>query len=190
MSTGEQLLTEQNHRIHFEITDGKPFRVEVKDGKSGVKTGDLKPAGLDVNDLIHFQLSSATLSRLFDGKIRFTDALIPIRQDGSDAMLLLECTLFKWSVLSWVGRISARSASENRENSYEHISKRVDPKETALARRAGISRQDFNSWVQSQGIRHRAANIDIYTHFFPPAYGKEIISARLAPIRTSPTSKC
>lgn len=102
---GRKLLREQNHRIHFEITDGKPFRVQVKDGKSGVKTGDLKPEGYDVNDLIHFQISSATLSRLFDGKIRFTDALIPIQQDGSDAMLLLECTLFKWSVLSWIGRM-------------------------------------------------------------------------------------
>ena len=59
----------------------------------------------DVNDLIHFQLSTRTLAKLFDGKIRFTDALIPNEQHGDDPMVLLECTLFKWSVLSWVGRL-------------------------------------------------------------------------------------
>ena len=102
---GRKLLREQDHRIVFELTDSNPFRVHIKRGKSGVTTGAKKAEGYDVNDLIHFRLSSATLARLFDGKIRFTDALIPIQQDGSDAMLLLECTLFKWSVLSWVGRV-------------------------------------------------------------------------------------
>jgi len=104
-AAGRRLLGEQDHRIEFDLTDGSPFRVHIKRGKSGVKAGATKPEGYDVNDLIHFRLSSATLARLFDGKIRFTDALIPIQQDGSDAMLLLECTLFKWSVLSWVGRM-------------------------------------------------------------------------------------
>jgi hypothetical protein len=102
---GRRLLREQDHRIEFDLTDSDPFRVHIKRGKSGVTTDVAKPEGYDVNDLIHFRLSSATLARLFDGKIRFTDALIPIQQDGSDAMLLLECTLFKWSVLSWIGRM-------------------------------------------------------------------------------------
>ncbi len=102
---GRKLLREQDHRIEFDLMDSDPFRVHIKRGKSGVTTSSTKPEGYDVNDLIHFRLSSATLTRLFDGKIRFTDALIPIQQDGSDAMLLLECTLFKWSVLSWIGRM-------------------------------------------------------------------------------------
>lgn len=102
---GRKLLREQDHRIVFELTDSNPFSVHVKHGKSGVTTVATKVEGYDVNDLIHFRLSSATLARLFDGKIRFTDALIPIQQDGGDAMLLAECTLFKWSVLSWVGRM-------------------------------------------------------------------------------------
>ncbi len=102
---GIRLLTEQNHRIEFDLTDNDPFRVEIKNGKIRTVPGVVQPQRLDVNDLIHFQLQAATLGRLFDGKIRFTDALIPIRPDGGDAMLLLECTLFKWSVLSWVGRL-------------------------------------------------------------------------------------
>ena len=79
--------------------------MEIKKGRIRTVPGAVKPRRLDVNDLVHFQLQSATLLRLFDGKIRFTDALIPVREDGGDAMLLLECTLFKWSVLSWVGRL-------------------------------------------------------------------------------------
>jgi hypothetical protein len=102
---GRRLLTEQNHRIEFDLTDAEPFRVHIKDGRIATAAGSVKPERYDVDDLIHFQLSKATLARLFDGKIRFTDALIPIQQDGSDAMLLKECTLFKWSVLSWVGRL-------------------------------------------------------------------------------------
>lgn len=102
---GIRLLTEQNHRIEFDLTDNDPFRVEIKNGRIRTVAGVVKPQRLDVNDLVHFQLAAETLARLFDGKIRFTDALIPIRPDGGDAMLLLECTLFKWSVLSWVGRL-------------------------------------------------------------------------------------
>lgn len=102
---GRRLLTEQNHRIEFDLTDHEPFRVEIKKGRIRTVPGAVKPRRLDVNDLVHFQLQAATLLRLFDGKIRFTDALIPVREDGGDAMLLLECTLFKWSVLSWVGRL-------------------------------------------------------------------------------------
>ncbi len=100
---GRRLLKEQNHRIEFDLTDADPFRVLIKRGQ--IKTEAGRTERYDVNDLIHFQLSQATLSRLFEGKIRFTDALIPTAQDASDAMLLLECTLFKWSVLSWVGRL-------------------------------------------------------------------------------------
>ena len=102
---GRRLLTEQNHRIEFDLTDKDPFCVQIKNGRVETTAGVIEPQHYDVNDLIHFQLSTATLARLFDGKIRFTDALIPIQQNGSDAMLLLECTLFKWSVLSWVGRL-------------------------------------------------------------------------------------
>ncbi len=102
---GRRLLTEQNHRIEFDLTDADPFRVHIKNGKIATARGSIEPPRYDVEDLIHFELSKATLARLFEGKIRFTDALIPIRQDGSDAMLLKECTLFKWSVLSWVGRL-------------------------------------------------------------------------------------
>jgi len=102
---GRRLLAEQNHRIEFDLTDDDPFCVQIKNGRVGTRASVTEPQRYDVNDLIHFQLSEVTLARLFDGKIRFTDALIPIRQDGSDAMLLLECTLFKWSVLSWVGRL-------------------------------------------------------------------------------------
>lgn len=102
---GRRLLTEQNHRIEFDLTDAPPFRVHIKEGRITTVPGAVSPERLDLDDLIHFQLSKATLARLFDGKIRFTDVLIPIQQDGRDAMLLKECTLFKWSVLSWVGRL-------------------------------------------------------------------------------------
>jgi len=104
-ANGRRLLTEQNHRIEFDLTDADPFRVQIKNGRIKTAAGVIEPQRYDVNDVIHFQLSEATLARLFDGKIRFTDALIPIQQDGTDSMLLLECTLFKWSVLSWVGRL-------------------------------------------------------------------------------------
>lgn len=104
-ANGRRLLKEQNHRIEFDLTDADPFRVQIKNGRIETTIDVNGPRRYDVNDLIHFQLSEGTLARLFDGKIRFTDALIPIQQDGRDAMLLLECTLFKWSVLSWVGRL-------------------------------------------------------------------------------------
>jgi hypothetical protein len=101
---GRRLLAEQDHCVEFDLKGGEAFRVQVKRGKIQVKPGTAKPQRYDVNDLIHFQLRAETLARLFAGKIRFTDSLIPTG-DGSDAMLLLECTLFKWSVLSWVGRL-------------------------------------------------------------------------------------
>jgi hypothetical protein len=102
---GRRLLTEQDHRIEFNLTDSDPFCVQIKGGRIRTVAGVTKPPRYDVNDLVHFQLSAATLARLFEGRIRFTDALIPTQEDGSDAMLLLECTLFKWSVLSWIGRL-------------------------------------------------------------------------------------
>ena len=102
---GKRLLAEQNHRIEFDLIDGNPFCVMIKNGRIGTTAGAIEPRRYDLNDLIHFRLSAKSLARLLEGEIRFTDALIPIQQEGSDAMLLLECTLFKWSVLSWVGRL-------------------------------------------------------------------------------------
>ncbi len=102
---GRRLLSEQNHRIEFDVTDHDPFCVRIKNGRIETLAGPIEPRRFDINDLIHFQLSAATLTQLFDAKIRFTDALIPVEQQGKNAMLLLECTLFKWSVLSWVGRL-------------------------------------------------------------------------------------
>jgi hypothetical protein len=102
---GRKLLAEQNHRIEFDLTDGDPFYADVKNGSVTIRPGAIQPRRFDAEDTIHFQLQTATLNRLLQGKIRFTDALIPINPDGRDAMLLLECTLFKWSVLSWVGRM-------------------------------------------------------------------------------------
>jgi len=106
---GRRLLAEQDHRIEFGLIDGDPFYVAVKNGEVRVKPGSITPRRLDANDVIHFQLRTATLKKLLAGQIRFTDALIPTDPNGKDAMLLLECTLFKWSVLSWVGRMFRRS---------------------------------------------------------------------------------
>ena len=102
---GRKLLAEQDHRIEFDLLDGDPFYVEVKSGNILVHEDIVTPRCYDCNDVIHFQLQSRTLRRLFDGQIRFTDALIPTNQDAEDAMILLECTLFKWSVLNWAGRM-------------------------------------------------------------------------------------
>lgn len=116
-TVGRRLLTEQNHCVEFDLQDGETFRVLVNRGKVQVKPGGAEPRCYDINDLIHFQLRSETLSHLFAGKIRFTDSLIPTGH-GADAMLLLECTLFKWSVLSWVGRLF-RGAQLRTGGSYE-----------------------------------------------------------------------
>jgi hypothetical protein len=102
---GRELLKEQDHRIVFEIENGRSFHVDVASGKIKVHDGAVEPRRYDADDVIHFRLSSSTLEKLFGGTIRFTDALIPTDPEGRDAMLLLECTLFKWSVLSWVGRL-------------------------------------------------------------------------------------
>ncbi len=105
-SRGQVLLREQDHCIEFDLSDGEAFRVEIRQGKVDLRAGPNQPQRFDDPDLIHFALASRTLQRLMRGEIRFTDALIPTDPDGADAMLLLECTLFKWGVLSWVGRLS------------------------------------------------------------------------------------
>jgi len=102
---GRKLLNEQNHRIEFDLLDGRPFHVEIRDGYLAVHDAIVTPSRYDCDDVIHFQIHSETLQKLFDGKIRFTDAFVPTDQDGNDSIILMECTLFKWSVLSWVGRI-------------------------------------------------------------------------------------
>jgi hypothetical protein len=101
---GRKLLSELDHSIEFCLIDWVPFCLRVEKGRV-LESGITTPQRLDVEDVIHFQLSSATLRRLLAAEIRFTDALIPTDPDANDVMLLLECTLFKWSVLSWVGRM-------------------------------------------------------------------------------------
>jgi hypothetical protein len=102
---GRRILGEQSHRIELDLTDGRPLHVEVRRGRASVKPGAVLPRRFDRSDIVHFRLSTRTLERLLDGAIRFTDALIPVDPRGRDALLLLECTLFKWSVLNWVGRL-------------------------------------------------------------------------------------
>jgi len=104
-SAGKNILYEQNHRIEFDLEDGHTFYVEILRGKVKVRAGSYHPRCFNSPDLIHFQLKMETLVRMFSGKIRFTDALIPADPNGHDRMLLLECGLFKWSVLNWVGRL-------------------------------------------------------------------------------------
>ncbi len=111
---GKKLLREQSQRIEFDLTDEQPFCVEIHKGHVAVKTGQYEPRRFDDPDLIHFQLQRETLLRLLQGEIRFTDALIPVDPQARDSMLLLECTLFKWSVLNWVGRLFR--AAQGRHN--------------------------------------------------------------------------
>lgn len=102
---GRKLLAEQDHRIEFDLLDNRPFHLSVQGGEVAVHDETIKSQRYDCDDVIHFQLRTATLQRLLDGQIRFTDALVPSNPDGNDAMILLECTLLKWSVLNWVGRM-------------------------------------------------------------------------------------
>jgi hypothetical protein len=102
---GKQILAEQNHRIEFDLTDGKPFYIEILHHRVVMKSGSCQPKRYDSPDLIHFQLKAATLRHLLAGEIRFTDALIPTDPKGRHQIVLLECGLFKWSVLNWVGRL-------------------------------------------------------------------------------------
>jgi hypothetical protein len=102
---GRKLLSEQNHRIEFDLRESGPFHVRIWNGRVSVRQGAAVPRRFNLPDLIHFELSWKTLELLLEGKIRFTDALIPSDPQGANSMLLLECTLFKWSVLNWVGRL-------------------------------------------------------------------------------------
>ena len=54
---GRRLLTEQNHRIEFDLTDADPFRVHIKNGKIATARGSIEPPRYDVEDLIHFESS-------------------------------------------------------------------------------------------------------------------------------------
>ena len=102
---GRRILREQGHRIEFDLTDGRPFSVQVRRGRVSIEPGRLRRRRFDHPNVMHFRLARRTLERLLDGEIRFTDALIPVDPQGQDALLLLDCTLFKWSVLNWVGRL-------------------------------------------------------------------------------------
>lgn len=103
--TGRKLLAEQDHRIEFDLVDGRPFHMAIQKGQIAAFDGKIMPRRFDLDDAIHFELQTATLQRLLNREIRFTDALVPADPDGKNAMILRECTLFKWSVLNWVGRM-------------------------------------------------------------------------------------
>lgn len=102
---GRELLVENRHRIEFDLTDDGPFWVEITNGNLAIHHGCVEPQVFDNPEVIHFRMSASTLRKLLRAEIRFTDGLIPTDRQGKDAILLLECTLFKWSVLSWVGRM-------------------------------------------------------------------------------------
>lgn len=102
---GRRILGEQGHRIEFDLTDGRPLYVEVRRGRVSIGPGQLARRRFDHPNVVHFRLARRTLERLLDGEILFTEALIPVDSKGRDALLLLDCTLFKWSVLNWVGRL-------------------------------------------------------------------------------------
>jgi hypothetical protein len=102
---GRRILGEQGHRIEFDLTDGRPFCVQVRRGRVRIEPRLREPRRFDHPNVVHFRLARRTLERLFEGEILFTDALVPVDPQGQDALLLLDCTLFKWSVLNWVGRL-------------------------------------------------------------------------------------
>jgi hypothetical protein len=103
--SGRKLLSELNQSVEFRLPGKSAFRLVVADGRISSQSGVPKQESFDREDVIHFHLAVATLRRLIRGKGRFTDALIPTDPDGKNKIILLDCTLFKWSVLSWVGRL-------------------------------------------------------------------------------------
>lgn len=102
---GRKLLSEIDQILEFRLSSKSSFRLAIEKGRASTLAGVGKPERFDLEDVIHFELDDDTLQKLMRGKIRFTDALIPTDPDGKDTILLLDCTLFKWSVLSWVGRV-------------------------------------------------------------------------------------
>lgn len=104
-AVGHRVLCEQNHRVEFDLTDDRPFHLEIRGGHVRVRVGRVLPRRFDRPDLTHLELERATLKRLLAGGIRFTDALIPTDPTGQVTLRVLECTLLKWSVLNWLGRL-------------------------------------------------------------------------------------
>jgi hypothetical protein len=110
---GRKLLAENLHQIEFDVADDSAFWLEIRNGQLLVHVGHVEPRQFDNPGLIHFRLTASTLRKLLRGEIRFTDGLIPTGPDGEDSILLLECTLFKWSILSWVGRMIRTAQTTN-----------------------------------------------------------------------------
>ena len=111
---GRELLVENRHRIEFDLIDDVPFWVEITNGTLAIRRGYVEPRVFDNPEVIHFRMSASTLRKLLRAEIRFTDGLIPTDPQGKDAILLLECTLFKWSVLSWIGRMFRTAQNHDR----------------------------------------------------------------------------
>jgi hypothetical protein len=102
---GKQLLREQNHTIEFDLPGADVFHLRVREGALAVLEGPAQPHRFDLPDVIHLELSKKTLELILLGKLGFIDAFIPSDPTGTRAIKLLECTLFKWSVLNWLGRL-------------------------------------------------------------------------------------
>jgi hypothetical protein len=102
---GKQLLREQNHCIEFDLPGAEVFQVRIHEGAVSVLKGRAQLDRFDLPGLIHLELSKKTLELILLGELGFIDALIPSDPAGTHAIKLLECTLFKWSVLNWLGRL-------------------------------------------------------------------------------------
>ena len=103
---GQQELKRFDRKIEFEVRDGEPFFVEIKGGKASVKQGkpDIQPGEPEP---LRFSTFTNALSRLFQGKARYTDLLyhLPGSKDRLKLVSGGSLGFFGAPLTTWVGKL-------------------------------------------------------------------------------------
>ncbi len=71
LPAGKEELNKFDRKVEFELIDDRPFTAAIRSGKVSVTEGITEPPDMAA---LRFKTSRDVITRLFNGKIRFTDA--------------------------------------------------------------------------------------------------------------------
>lgn len=99
----KEILGRMDQKVQFRLRDGEPMFIDIKDGLVKVKKGEVKVKGDFDSGVTRLDTDRQTLLEIFEGRMRFADAIIPTRYDWDGGLKMVENWMLKWGVMNWLG---------------------------------------------------------------------------------------
>ncbi len=99
----QEILNKLEQKIQFRLRDGDPILIDFNNGKTTVKQAEVDVKGGFDKGVTRFDTDRQTLLDIFQGRLRFSDAIIPTKYNWDGGIKMVENWFLKWRVMTLFG---------------------------------------------------------------------------------------